>query len=186
MGEILNNPMMSTASGMVGNTVVFRQVRGKLLVANRPRRGRTPSEKQLAIQGRFTNAAAYAKEVLKDPVTKAKYEAGIGLNKFTAHMVAVSDYLNAPRVENINVSEYKGVPGNVILVEATDDFAVTQVQVSITSGGAVVESGEAVQDQINKQLWRYTATVAVTLANAVVQASAYDLPGNKTSLDKAL
>ena len=38
MGEIKNNPMMSTASGMVGNTVVFRQVRGKLFFANRPKR----------------------------------------------------------------------------------------------------------------------------------------------------
>ena len=54
--------MVQSASGMVGDTVVFRTVRGKLQMANVPgKRTGKPSQKQAAVQRKFQEAAQYAK-----------------------------------------------------------------------------------------------------------------------------
>jgi hypothetical protein len=189
MGELKNNPMMNTATGMVGDTVVFRRWRGRLIVANRPKRGgRTFTDKQLATQQKFTEASSYAKQTLADPANKAMYTAGISGTKYTAHMVAMSDYLNAPVVSDIDLSSYKGAVGDSISIKATDDFKVTTVKVVILSAaGAQLESGIAVQDAIAKLQWKYTVTAAnATLAGTKVQATAYDVPGNTGYLEKSL
>jgi hypothetical protein len=184
MGQLKNNPMMSTASGMVGDTVVFRQVRGKTVIANRPTKGRTLNEKQQATVLRFKNAAQYAKGALANADLKAKYTAGISGSRFTARLVAISDYLNAPKVTEIDTTAYKGVVGNPITVTATDDFVVTKVTVNILSAGAVVETGDAIQDPVAHQLWKYVATAAAAPGGTTIQATAYDTAGNKTVLEK--
>jgi hypothetical protein len=184
MGQLKNNPMMSTASGMVGDTIVFRQVRGKLVFANRPTKGRTLNEKQKATVQRFKNAAQYAKTALANADLKAKYTAGISGSRFTARLVAVSDYLNAPEVTLIDTTSYKGAIGNPIVVTATDDFMVTKVSVNILVAGAVIESGDAVQDAVASQLWKYVATAAATPGSTTIHVTAYDTAGNSTVLEK--
>ena len=182
--------MMRTASGMVGDTFVFRRWRGKQIVANRPkpREEGGPSARQLEIQEKFANASAYAKQVISNPATKALYETGIGGTLYTAYMVAMSDYLNAPKVLDIDATGYKGVVGDEILIKATDDFKVTTVRVDLTNAaGALIESGSAVQDPIIRQLWHYVATVANQgVSGSAVKATAIDTPGNKGFLDKVL
>jgi len=70
-------------------------------------------------------------------------------------------------------------------VRATDDFRVTQVQVSIVNAdGSVVEEGNAVQ-QANGIDWLYTATVAnESLAGDKIVVRASDKPGNITTLEQ--
>ena len=47
--------------------------------------------------------------------------------------LAFRDYLKAPVVKKIDVSNYKGTVGSVIVVNAKDDFRVALVKVSIHS-----------------------------------------------------
>ena len=48
MSKIMNNPIMKGASGMLGDVVVYREVRGNLIMSNRPKRGRilTPTHEE--------------------------------------------------------------------------------------------------------------------------------------------
>lgn len=74
MAILKSNFLFGGISGRVGN-VVFRQKNGKTVVCQRPARGKKkPSNKQLAHQQRFKEAAEFAKEELQDPERRAYYE----------------------------------------------------------------------------------------------------------------
>jgi hypothetical protein len=97
----------------------------------------------------------------------------------------VRDFLKPPVVKKIDVSNYKGAVGSVIVVNAKDDFRVALVKVSIhSSTGVLVEEGNAILDPVKRRLWNYTATQNnATLTGSVISATATDLPGNSGSLE---
>ena len=71
-----------------------------------------------------------------------------------------ADLLNAPKIEQIDLSGYHGQVGDVIKVRAYDDFKVVSVSVHIyNSDGVVVEEGNATEQGID---WVYTATAQNT------------------------
>ena len=147
MSTIKNNPLLQGVSGMLGDTVVYRKVRGQMQMVNRPARGRKFSEKQEAVKFRFQEATQYARQQLAQEESRALYESRITEQKHTAHVVAVADYLNAPKVHFIETADYVGNVGDTILVKATDDFMVSGVKIVITgSDGNVLEKGDAVPD----------------------------------------
>jgi hypothetical protein len=189
MSKQRNNPMMNNASGMIGKTVVFKKHFGDTVIANRPKKSsKKVSDARLKIQEKFTVAASYAKQAMLNPETKALYATGISGTKRTAQSVAMADFLNAPKVRAIDVSEYKGAIGDLILVNATDDFKVTKVKVSITSAtGVVIESGDAIQGKVDMFTWAYTVTAAnAALPGTTIVATAYDTPNNKGVLSQVL
>jgi hypothetical protein len=98
MAIVKNNPMMRSTTGTVG-AVYFRIVRGKQIMCNRPAKGRKFTQRQLENQKRFGESSKRTKALLKDPATKQKYQARIDNQKFTAHMVAQSEMMNASKVE---------------------------------------------------------------------------------------
>ena len=188
MSKIDNNPLLKGASGMLGETMVFRTVRGQLQMANRPKRRTNISEKQAAVQTKFQEAAQYATQQLSQEASSALYEAGITSKKHSAYLVAVSDYLNAPKVHFIEAIGYRGNVGDTITVKATDDFMVTGLKIVIKgSDGAILEEGEAEPDLEKINLWTYKTTVAnPSVPGTSIKATAFDRPGNSTSLEKVV
>jgi hypothetical protein len=96
--------------------------------------------------------------------------------------VAVSDYLHAPKIHEIQAENYSGEPGEIIRIRATDDFMVASVSVTITGGdNHVIEEGEA-QPRGKRGLWRMTTTVRNTnVPGTVITVVAKDMAGNETS-----
>lgn len=188
MSIIQNNPLLKGASGMLGETMVFRTVRGQLQMVNRPKRRSNISEKQAAVQTKFQEASQYAKQQLSLEASSALYEAGITTKKHSAYLVAVSDYLNAPKVHFIEAIGYLGKVGDTITVKATDDFMVTGVKIVISgSDGAILEEGEAGPDLEKINLWTYKTTVANSFVpGTTIRATAFDRPGNVASLEKVV
>ena len=173
--------MVQSASGMVGDTVVFRTVRGQLQMANVPgKRTGKASQKQAAVQRKFQEATKYAKKQISQPEFNTLYASGITDKKHSAYLVAMNDYLIAPTVESIDTLNYRGVLGDVIVVKAIDDFMVTKVKVIITNAaGAIIEEGEAGPDVMRSNQWEYKATATnSTLTGSKIRAVAYDRPGN--------
>ena len=166
---------------MLGETVSVRKVGGRIVVKNRPKRkvGK-PSEKAMGFQEKFQEAAQYASRQIAEAESRALYTTGITSRKRSAYIVAVSDFLNAPRVRSIDTIDYHGAIGDTIVVNAVDDFMVTKVKVVvINSAGAVIEQGEAGPDVMKANHWGYKATaVNPTLAGTKIRAIAYDRPGN--------
>jgi hypothetical protein len=188
MSKVKNNALLQAISGKMGETHAYRKVRGKMYMVNLPEKGRELPDSQKAFISRFQKAASYAKAQIDDVDSKAMYEAGITGKKYSAYLVAVSDFLNAPKVNEINTGDYKGAVGNVIKIDATDDFKVTRVRVIIRNAdGSELERGEAVQDLKTKFIWRYTATAAnPSLAGSKISVTAFDTPENETTMEKVL
>jgi len=125
MSKIKNNPIMKGASGMLGDVVVYREFRGKLIMSNRPKKREVLTPQQAAIKSKFLRAVQYAKKQMADPVAKAEYEPGADSRFTSAYAAAVGDYLSAPVVNGIDVSRYGGSIGDDLLINATDNFKVT-------------------------------------------------------------
>jgi hypothetical protein len=196
MSKTNNDPLLTSLTGKLGKTLSFRQIRGKkyLVKASKDRDASAP--KQLVVQRRFKNAVQYAKwqtDTAKSgnpnvAESRALYEKGITADKTSAYAVAFSDYLKVPEVHVIDAQEYQGAIGDVIEVEASDDFMVTAVKLVITSAdGTVLERGNAVMSVDSNLKWLYKATVANSVrAGTTLMATAVDRPGNTGSLQVVL
>ncbi|CAN5384595.1 hypothetical protein BH10BAC4_BH10BAC4_21870 [soil metagenome] len=173
----------SELGGMFGESVMARKIRGKLILKNKPKRKPVTLDKS---KSKFFEASSYGKDLTDE--SKAIYATGINSKMRSAYMVAVSDYLSAPKVGPIDTNDYKGAIGNPIVVKAVDDFMVTRVKVTITdANGNELEAGEAAMLPEKKFFWKYEATVAnPVLKGLTITALAYDRAGNNTSFEKVL
>ena len=182
-----NNVITKGMAGMVGDTIVFRQRAGKTIVSAAPKPTNKPStEQQVQHRQKFQQAIIYGKKTLQNEATKAAYQA-VAKEGESAFNVAVADMLHAPDIDTIDLSGYHGNPGDKILVKATDDFNITQVQVSIVNAdGSVLESGDAEigEDGIT---WTYSATgTNADLSGDKIVVKVSDLPGNLSQLDQVI
>jgi hypothetical protein len=181
MAKIDNNPLLQGVKGSLGKTMVVKTARGKLIMANRPKKTtKAPSEAQASYRQRFLEAVFYAKGQMQDAVQAALYATGISTKVTSAYGVAVADYLAAPKIVSVNTDEYVGVVGNTIVVRAIDDFRVVSVQLVLRNeSGAVIEQGHAVIDPQNAMHWIYTITQAqAAVAGTSVRVVVRDRPGN--------
>jgi hypothetical protein len=190
MAVVKKNVVTQGLSGTIGDMLVFRQVGNKTIVATVPQQSGPISEKQQVQRSKFQEAALYAKGQLSDPASKAEYAlaAKADSNEYaSAYTVAVADFLNAPDIKQIDLTHYQGNVGNTILITVTDDFKVTDVQVTISNpDGSLVESGNAVQ-QANVNDWLYTATVQNdVLAGDKITIRAHDKAGNEDLEEKSI
>ncbi len=188
MSKIKNNPIMKGASGMLGDVVVYREVRGNVIMSNRPKKSGVLTPHQETARSRFLRAVQFAKRQTANPVTKAEYQPDANSRFFSAYSRAMADYLSSPIIHNIDASRYGGVIGDEVLIRATDDFKVTLVNVSIFSaGGNLLEQGDAVLLQDAVEDYVYTATVAnAALPGTKVLVTVRDKPGNLTVEEKVL
>jgi hypothetical protein len=170
--------------------IVSKTSSGKIIFKREKPRKASPSRSiaQRDHQDRFRMAAAYASNQMRDAETKAMYETGINKKKNSAYAVAISDALNAPKVHEIDTVGYEGAVNSIIAINASDDFRVVSVNVTIQDpDGKLLETGEAIQHPFNRNLWSYTTTVKNSrLPGSTISATAYDLPGNETTLSKVL
>lgn len=99
----------------------------------------------------------------------------------------MADFFHAPDIKDVDLSKYVGKIGETITIQATDNFKVTEVSVSIfNADGTEVEHGLAILSA-NGIDWVFTATAQNASLNGdriVIRAS--DLPGNVTEEEKSL
>ena len=185
MARISRNSIMADVQGMIGNQIVYKKRKGKPYTCAPPEvnKNRKPGEKEQANRNRFKNSTHYAKHAVKDAAIKSNY-AAVAKEWQTAYNVAFQDASYGPEVSGIITKSYAGEIGDVIFIQAKDNFKVIKVYVSIYDGNNdLVEKGEAVDngDGLN---WIYT----VTQLNKNVPASkiivtAYDLPYNEAMME---
>lgn len=187
MAEVKNNIITEGLSGILGDRIVFRQMRGKTIISVKPKKAEKYSEKQLEAKRRFQYAVFYGKSVTADPAKKAEYEAAKGKKFNSAYQVAVADFLNAPDIEEVNLKEYKGEIGDVITIRVSDDFKVQEVKISIHNpNGTLVEEGNAVLQHGGVD-WKYEATaVNDSMEGDKISIAAYDTPGNTSVEEQTL
>lgn len=74
MAIIRDNILTEGMTGMLGDMLVFKNLRGKTIVCKRPSRPRRQSARQQENRNKFREASAWAKAVLLNPQTKAYYQ----------------------------------------------------------------------------------------------------------------
>ena len=159
---------------------MFRRYEDEVVIVRKPDlSGRVPTPGQAAHRERFRLAALYGKAVFVDPAKKTLYEDAAKTHGKPVFALTVSDFLNAPAVDEIDLSAYTGRAGDTITIRASDDFEVAGVAVAIRdTGGAALEQGVACG---SNGAWRYTTTKILTSGQPVViEVTATDRPGNKT------
>jgi hypothetical protein len=187
MAKQKGNVVTHGLRGKVGGLLVFRQVDGETIVSKIPESSKNVTEGQKKHQKRFQQATIYGKSAVSDPQLKELYDAAAKKKKgLTAYNVAVADFLNAPDIENVDLSAYTGAAGDEIKIIASDDFAVKAVQVSISNvDGTLIEKGYASQSLGN--LWIYHATQDNNNTDGdKIVITASDIPGNITTEEMSL
>jgi len=103
------------------------------------------SEAQKANRMRFRDGMAYARKAFEDPENVKYYENKAGARQHKFNM-AVADFMVKPTINEVDTENYKGEEGNLIRVDASDNFKVAGVIVMIlTAAGLLLESGMAVE-----------------------------------------
>ncbi|MEP7135255.1 MAG: hypothetical protein ABI904_10010 [Chloroflexota bacterium] len=173
------NPMFEQVSGQLGD-VVFRELRGKTIASRKATLSAAASANQVAHRERFKLAAAYGKSALADETVRAQYEELAKTKNMPVFAATIADFFNAPIISAVDLSAYTGNVGDVIKVNALDDFGVAGVHVTISNADtdALIENGAAFEAVAGSGLWVFTATAAAGEANNVkVNVVATDRPG---------
>ena len=180
MAQATLNPVLLRLRGKVGD-LIFKNVNGKTVVACKAAMPAYPeTEPQRATRHNFRNGILYGKMVMADPVAHSVYAEAAKRRGEPIYSVMIGDFMNAPVVDQIDLSRYNGQVGSEIAVRASDDFGVTEVEVRIlASSGEEIEKGFAIESVPNSGLWVYAATVGVPTGSPVhVEATAKDRPGH--------
>lgn len=187
MAKSNNNVVTYGLQGLIGNMLVFKQVNGKTVVAQRPKKSLAPpTTVQLNTQSRFKEAAAYAKNAIADTDLRAFYT-NVAKKGQSAYNVAFADYFKAPEVSNPITDQYTGQIGQILKVQATDNVQVVSVLVQILlANGTVLEEGQATS-LINGLDWQYACSQEnSSIAGSRVVFKATDTAGNETVLSITL
>jgi len=181
MAIVKSNLFTEGLSGSVGKQIVFRQRGGDTVVSKSPVfLEREPSEAQKAQQIRFQQAVIYGKAAISVPATKEAYDAEAKRGQ-SAFNVAFADFLSAPKIDVVDLTNYDGSIGSTITVRCLDDFKVESVFVKIENAdGSIADQGDAVLDS-NGLDWVFTATASnASLPGDKITVTATDSPGNET------
>ena len=135
---------------------------------------------------KYQEAILYAKGEMEDPGSKEYYQENTEIEE-DAYKVALADFYNAPSIDEVDLSGYKGKVGDKIIVRAVDDFAVDTVYIAIyNDDGSKLEEGYALLATNNID-WIYTATKDNSLLKhdkIIIRAT--DRPGNIVEKEEEL
>ncbi|MEO7990940.1 MAG: hypothetical protein ABI663_15435 [Chryseolinea sp.] len=127
MAIVRSNPIVEGLSGRLGKSLVFKMLRGKIILASRPSPTKTQSEQQRANRNKFRDASIWAKSVLSDPLKKEYYQLKAKKLKLpNAYTAAIADYMRTPQVR-----EMERRSGKVEYKISKKDFHVKKVEIKV-------------------------------------------------------
>ncbi len=183
MAKITFASFVERVNGQMGN-VTFRKYKDRTLICRTgDRTGYELTESQAAHNERFRKAINFGKLVMADDSVRVLYEEAAERRELPLFAVCIADYFNAPTIDSVDLSGYKGAMGETIKIIASDDFGVVRVDVILSDNatGAQFESGQAVETPVGSGQWIYTATQQAPVGITVnVQVTAFDRPGGAT------
>ena len=180
MTEVNLNETIDGYRGAIGN-LVFKKYKGRIIVCRKPKFTQPPSPKQIEDRAHFAEAVAYARAVKADPVARAFYEPIAKERDTCVYWLAIKDFLCAPSLLPLDLSEYEGKVGDKITIRAVDLNGLAHVDERIfAQDGTPIEQGTAVENGVRSGIWIYTATVLVALGTVVfIEVKGVDHAGNE-------
>ena len=182
MAKVTNNPTAGDLEGAVGDLVFYIR-KGTHCARRRPVRRKKFTSAEKKNQSRFGQASAFAKAVLSDAAQKARYEQAAKATKGSAQNLAVSDFMHAPNLAEIDLSDYTGQAGERIRVRVEEGvLGAVAVKVAIAdSGRSTLEQGAATLED-SGPWWCYKTQKQVSEDQPLwITITATDQPGNKNT-----
>jgi hypothetical protein len=142
-----NNRLVTGLSGSIGN-LVFRNLRGKVVLSEKTSAPAKQSEQQQENCFKFKCASSYAKSAMLSAEKKQYYrQKATDLKLPNAYVAAIMDYMRKGEVTGIDTRHYRGRAGDLIRVKIEKkDFAVHQAKAALyTTEGKLIESGTAIK-----------------------------------------
>jgi hypothetical protein len=174
MATVTNNNLVEGLSGVLGNTLVFRNLRGKTVVSIRPRAPRRQSEEQRKNRDRFKNAAFFAKACMLDPQKKQYYQ--VQARKLAlpnAYTAAITDFMRRPAVNAVTRK------GERMMVQAgKNGFTLASVEVVVTDSNVTLATYKANLSNGCKNEWVAHLPVEMQRHNPNVMIVIEDQAGN--------
>ena len=173
------NTLIGIINGKLGNLVFARTKDGRIIVRHRPVRTAEATGPELANQSRFTQALAYVTRIRPQPAEYAVYQAAAKLKGNRACDLAHADFRHPPEIRDIDLRGYTGKPGDILRIQAVDDFEVSSVVLTLTDvEGVLLEYGAAVLDEASSR-WHYVTQVPAPLSHIVAtHITVSDRPAN--------
>jgi len=102
-----------------------------------------------------------------------------------SHALRGESDLNAPSIDEVDVSDYTGAQGSPIYIRTEDDFAIQRVQVAVAgTDGAQLEAGEASLEAGGTGRWVYRAGSTIPTGTDVrISVTSTDRPGSAATMD---
>jgi hypothetical protein len=185
MAKVKLNPIVEQVRGQVGQ-LVFRQSYGQQVVGRKADTSdREPTPDQVEVREHFRQAALYGRMALADPTARKLYEDAAAKKGKPVFSMVMADFLNAPAIDEVDVSEYTGAQGSPIYIRTQDDFGVERVQVTVAgTDGAQLETGEASPEAGGTGRWVYLgASTIPTGTNVRISVTSTDRPGSIATID---
>jgi hypothetical protein len=160
---------------------VFHHLKGKPCVRRAFVREAEFTPAEVENQSRFKLASKFANALLKNPVQQACYEQAAQDTGLSAQNVAVSDFMLAPTLAEIDVSGYTGRASEFIKVMADDgEIGAAEEKVAIADRAkAVVEEGPATVENDGVSWW-YSAKLDLPPDQPIwITVTVADQPGNR-------
>jgi hypothetical protein len=144
MARVASNLLIDGLSGMLGRSLVFKNLRGKTIVTHAPAAPKKQSDQQKINRGKFREASMWAKEVLLDPQAKAYYQLKARKLKLpNAYTAAITDFMRKPKasiMKSGSVTTYtiskKDFALNKVELVRMNDSGQTESIIGRESGGA--------------------------------------------------
>jgi hypothetical protein len=167
-------------SGIFGEQVVVKKGgKGKSVIEMaRARTKGVLTDKQLASRERLSQAAQYARRALENPELCELYTKRAG-KRSKAFRLASNDFLQRPKIKEVDLSGYIGNPGDTIVVTTFDKIGLTAVNAKLSvSDGTLIEEGPCeIELPSGKYIYKATRQADVA-AGVTVFITVRDIPGN--------
>jgi len=158
MPKIRFNPLIKQFYGRFGDLVFRRSSKDGEANASRVANMTKVvwSEAQAAHRERFQLAVWYARRVAADQQARTVYEEAAERHGRVPFRLMLADAMHPPAVKKVDLSQFHGMPGDPIYIQACDDFSVVAVTVSITDmDGTCLEEGDATRGVPDGEQWVY-------------------------------
>jgi hypothetical protein len=175
MAYVRENDLTEGLSGRFGQKMVFKQLRGKTIVARRAKPLNTQSNLQRDNRSKFRMATRYAKTMMQDSERKAYYwKKAKKLKLPNAYTAAIADYLRRPKITGLKA----GVDGPAVQIKIEvlkKDFATKLLKVTtLGADGSALEEKEVAGDL---RSWKYRFVTQKDMIKKIIVA-VQDMAGN--------
>lgn len=150
------NRALTGLSGTIDGWTYRSTPEGTLSVYVKKTSSQPPTARQADARERFRRAQVYAGSIMRDPLRSAVYQRMARGTNQRANNLLVSNYLNPPTIETVEIAGFTGAAGQEIRVLAFDPVEVVAVRLVFRDdAGGVLESGAAASDH---GVWGYRTT----------------------------